>query len=795
MMTILSCITEDHNPWVIALAALICVAGSWTTVRLFKRAAAARWPESGAWFILTALITGASIWCTHFIAVLGYRPGTLVAFDPVLTIVSLLVAMMGAGMGFIVATFGGRPASLFGGSIVGLSIVVMHYTGMMGYRVEGIVSWDMPYLVASILISCILSAASLVVIRASDGVAGTYGGTALLVLAIVGLHFTGMTAFRVEPLAIDDAFSNPAALRALAMAVAGVALVIIVAGFASGMIDDRSRTNAAEALSNMSNGLVAVSATGRITLFNRRVNEMFGLAEDDIQMNMSLGDFLSNIGRKSGWSHARIERVIANHVVWLAKAETTMVEHDFDTGRVIAVVCRPLPKGGAILTYEDVTEARTGQRRITHMAYHDALTGLSNRRMFNDTIEAVASTDDYSLLMIDLDRFKTVNDKYGHAAGDDLLVQVSLRLRAALSQNDRAFRLGGDEFAVLLPLDTHGAEDVARRIVEALAAPFAVGTNLLRIGGSVGIAAISAGDDASTVQQRADLALYKAKKEGRGRVALYKDGMFEEAAERLAFAEDLAMVVERGQLELHYQPLLALPDRRLAGFEALLRWRHPDKGMISPAEFVPIAEASGAIEKIGAWVMREALREAARWPEDVYVSVNVSPVQLRSPAILSQIRRALADFGLSPERVEIEITETAMVDNSGQISAMLAGLRALGVRLAIDDFGTGYSSLAHLREFKVDRIKIDRSFISGVGEGPDEDRGASAVVRAVIGMARDMSIDTTAEGIETSGQLERVVGFGCSTGQGYLLGRPMTAAAAGSLVKSSGGVFPLMRAS
>ncbi|KQT88352.1 EAL domain-containing protein [Aurantimonas sp. Leaf443] len=778
MMTVLSCIAGDHNPWLIAVAALVCVAGSWATVRLFKRAAETRWPERGAWFILNALITGASIWCTHFIAMLGYDPGTLVGFEPVLTIVSLLVAMAGAGIGFVVAASSRRGASLLGGAILGLAIVVMHYTGMMGYRVEGIVSWDLSYLAASIAFSCVFSAAALFAVRASDEARHAHAGTALLVLAIVGLHFTGMTAFRVEPMEIAGSYSNPAALRALALAVAGVALVIIGAGFASGMIDDRSRAQAADALTNMSNGLVAVSPAGRITLFNGRVAEIFDLGEKVMRTDMPLAEFLAAIGARSGWDADRVRRVVSNHALWFAKTETTRLEQAFEDGRYVAVVCRPLPGGGAILTYEDVTEAREGQRRIAHMAYHDALTGLPNRRLFADTIEGRAGASALTLLLVDLDCFKAVNDKFGHAAGDDLLVQVVARLRAVLSESDRAFRLGGDEFAVLIPDDHVRAGALAGRMVEALAVPFAIGPNMVRIGCSVGIASILSTDDASAVQRRADLALYKAKNEGRGRVEIYREGMFEEAAERQAFEEELALAVERGQLELHFQPLYALSPHRLAGFEALVRWRHPERGMISPAVFIPVAETSGSMERIGAWVLDEALREAASWPDDIYVSVNVSPVQLQTPAILTQIHRAIDDHGLSPRQIELELTETALVENGGQIAAMLAGFRALGIRVAMDDFGTGYSSLAHLREFKIDRIKIDRSFVSGEGE----EANASAVVRAVVGIARELGIETTAEGIEDEEQLGRMMGFGCGTGQGYLLGRPMVAPAARALI-------------
>ncbi|WP_158626020.1 bifunctional diguanylate cyclase/phosphodiesterase [Arsenicitalea aurantiaca] len=781
MMTILACIADDHNAWLIMLAALVCVAGSWATVRLFNRAAATRSTEKAAWLLLTATVTGAAIWCTHFVAMLGYDPGTPIGFDPVLTIISLLVAMAGAYLGFLIAALELRFAPIVGGLVVGLAIVVMHYTGMMGYRVQGLVSWDMNYLVASIIVSCGFSAAALQMLRADRGKASTYGGTALLVLAIVGLHFTGMTAFRVEPMLVDGAFSNPAALRALAIAVAGVALVIVAAGLASNMIDDHARARAADALTNMSSGLVMVSAQERITLYNRRAAEIFGLEQANMALEMKLGDFLGLIGSRAGWEPSRIRRVLNNHRVWFAKDTTTRVEQEFEDGRVVAVVCRPLPEGGAILTYEDMTEAREGQKRIAHMAYHDTLTGLANRRLFSETLATAMGPDGLALLMIDLDRFKAVNDKFGHNLGDEVLVQAAARLKALARPNSTAFRLGGDEFAIILEGEVEAARGLAHDIVAAMTAPFAIGPHIARIGCSVGIASTLAEEDPSTMQQRADLALYKAKNQGRGRVETYRDGMMEEAAERQFFEEELIHAVERGQLELYYQPLFALPGRRLKGFEALIRWNHPDRGLISPADFIPIAEACGAIERIGAWIIDEACRQVGNWPRDLYVSINVSPIQMRSPAILTQIHQALESYGLSPRQVEIEITETAMVDNSEQIAATLAGFRALGIRVAIDDFGTGYSSLAHLREFKVDRIKIDRSFVGTVGH----DASADAVVRAVMGIARELSIETTAEGIETEQQLEALVKLGCGTAQGYLLGRPMTSERAGHLLEAA----------
>ncbi len=430
---------------------------------------------------------------------------------------------------------------------------------------------------------------------------------------------------------------------------------------------------------------------------------------------------------------------------------------------------------GAIAGYRgvmaDITVTMQAQAQVVHLAQHDALTGLPNRRSFSEQIAALSRNGSFVMLMLDLDRFKAVNDTLGHAVGDKLLVEAARRLRDNCRPSDMLFRLGGDEMALLGKLTRREAKTSADRMIAAFARPFQIGDQEVTVGLSIGIAMAGRGDDPEFVQRMADLALYEAKDAGRGRCEFYRDGMIEEAEQRSLLENDLAMAVKAGQFELHYQPLFALPGRELVGFEALIRWNHPDRGMVSPAEFIPVAEQCGAINDIGAWVIDEACGQAALWPDDLYVSINVSPVQLRSVDLLRQITDALDRHALTPRRIEVEVTETAMVENSEQITLALSGLRALGVRIAMDDFGTGYSSLVHLREFELDRIKIDRSFISASHTDP----GAAAVVRAITTMAREMAISTTGEGVENEDQLATLVDYGCGTAQGYLLGRPVDA--------------------
>ena len=442
---------------------------------------------------------------------------------------------------------------------------------------------------------------------------------------------------------------------------------------------------------------------------------------------------------------------------------------------------------GAVTGYRgvmaDISATMRAQAQVAHLAHHDALTGLPNRRSFSEQIEALSRSGPFFMLMLDLDRFKAVNDTLGHAVGDDLLIEAARRLRDNCQPSDMLFRLGGDEMALLGKLTQSEAERLADRLIASFARPFQIGDQEITVGLSIGLAMASQGDAPEFVQRMADLALYEAKENGRGRVEAYRDGMIEEASQRRLLESDLARAVQTGQFELHYQPLYSLPNRELAGFEALIRWHHPERGQVSPAEFIPVAEQCGAILDIGAWVIDEACRQAALWPDYLDVSINVSPVQLRSVDVLRQITDALSRHRLTPRRIEVEITETAMVENSEQIMLILAGLRALGVRIAMDDFGTGYSSLMHLREFELDRIKIDRSFVNASHTDPS----AAAVVRAITSMAKEMSISTTGEGVENEDQLANLVDYGCGTAQGYLLGRPVDARTASALA----GIVPV----
>ncbi|MGH6782268.1 MAG: putative bifunctional diguanylate cyclase/phosphodiesterase, partial [Sphingomonadaceae bacterium] len=424
-----------------------------------------------------------------------------------------------------------------------------------------------------------------------------------------------------------------------------------------------------------------------------------------------------------------------------------------------------------------VAALRASEAQAQHLAFHDTLTGLANRAMFQDRLDhALAAVrrggPAVALFYLDLDRFKAVNDTLGHPAGDQLIRQVATRLQEATRDEDTVARLGGDEFAII---QTGGvtppmAEVLCLRLVEVMGEPFDLDGTRVAVGVSIGvaIAPIHAGDRIE-LSRKADIALYEAKANGRGRYVLFTEAMDVTVQRRQAIERDLReAMADGGQFELYYQPIHDARSREAVSVEALLRWRHPVHGLMSPATFIPIAEEAGLIEPIGDWVLREACAAARGWLFGS-VSINVSAVQLRNPVLAENVLATIDDCGIEPGRVELEITETSFVENAAICERNIAALRARGVRIALDDFGTGYSSFNHLRDFAVDRIKIDRSFVAGI----DRHEGGSAIIRAIVGLAAARGIAVTAEGVETEGQAEWLAAIGCGALQGFLLSRPM----------------------
>jgi diguanylate cyclase (GGDEF)-like protein len=520
----------------------------------------------------------------------------------------------------------------------------------------------------------------------------------------------------------------------------------------------------------------------RVTVANRHYIEMYRLSPDLVRPGCSLRRLLE-ARQAVGTFGESIESYMAHQAAEGIIARKTP---ELPDGRVMSVVNTRMSDGGWVSTHEDITEQRRAEQRIAHMAGHDALTGLPNRLLFREGMEQALAAPDrensVAVLSIDLDCFKEVNDTHGHPAGDALLRGVADRLRRCVGDGMVA-RLGGDEFA-MIRVGAQSDEDVlllAERILKTLGEPMKVEGHDIRVGSSIGIAIAPAhGDDPDELLKHADTALYRAKADGRRTFRLFEPEMNIRALARRSLEADLRGALDRGEFELHYQPFVNLVSNQVTGFEALIRWHHRDKGLISPADFIPLAEETGLINPIGDWVLRQACMDAAEWPAGLQIAVNLSPVQLTNRALPRFVILALAAAGLDPKRLELEITETALLKDDEALLASLHHLRALGVRIAMDDFGTGYSSLKYLRSFPFDKIKIDRSFVKELGIRSD----CAAIVRAVAELGRSLAMTTTAEGVETEAQLAHLKKEGCTEVQGYLFSKPRPAGELASLIST-----------
>jgi diguanylate cyclase (GGDEF)-like protein len=522
------------------------------------------------------------------------------------------------------------------------------------------------------------------------------------------------------------------------------------------------------AINNMGQGLLLFDASERLIVCNNRYIEMYGLSPEVVKPGCSFRDVLRHRAATGSFG-GDVEKYCDGIRRNIQASNTSVVE--ISDGRLIQISNEPVPGGGWVATHEDVTERVRAEERIAHLAHYDALTDLPNRILFREHVERkladLSPGKRFGILYIDVDEFKSVNDSLGHHVGDELLKSVALRLQSCIGPGDLVARLGGDEFAVVKAGLSENAElDVlAQDIHHAIRAPARCLGQEISADASIGIAVAPAdGSKLEDLLKNADLAMYDAKSSGRHTYRFFAPEMDARMKARLKLESDLRNALNEGAFEVHYQPLLDLASNAVTGCEALLRWRHPDRGMISPAEFIPIAEETGLINELGEWVLRRACSDAAGWPHEIKLAVNVSPVQFKSKTLALKVAAALADSGLSPERLELEITEAVLIQDNEEALSILNQLRQLGVSIALDDFGTGYSSLSYLRRFPFDKIKIDRSFVNDITEVG----GSSPIVKAVVSIASARNMTTTAEGVETEGQREILRELGCSQMQGYL---------------------------
>ncbi|MGQ0685391.1 bifunctional diguanylate cyclase/phosphodiesterase [Bradyrhizobium sp.] len=785
MYQVLNCLGYEHDLRLVALAGLVCLLACAVAISLFHRARASRGPTRLKWMALDAVAAGCGIWATHFIAMLAYDPGHVAAYNIEISLLSLVFAIVTVAVGLAIALHDSRSITVAaGGAVVGLGVATMHYTGMLALEVPARIEWSAGHVAASILIGSMLAALALLVAARNDGFRSTSMATVLLTLAIVSHHFTAMGAVMLvpDPTRVAGALSIPPGILSFLTALAS--MVILGISMSAAMIDRRNKSELRKqqalldsALENMSQGLCMFDAEGRIVLYNERYLGLMGL-DPPPQEGQALVEVLELQKAAGQWKGDAAQYV--GDLIEEMRAGRTVERVIVRTSRSIRVVHQPMPNGGWVATFEDITEWEKAQQQIHHMARHDALTNLPNRTLFRERLERALRLarrgDQLSAFCLDLDHFKDINDSLGHPVGDALLKEVARRLSGCLTEDDTVARLGGDEFAVVQfcrGCDPTAPSALASRMVEAVGAPYEIAGHQLVIGVSIGVS-LSPDDGESPDQllKNADLALYRAKADGRGTYRFFEAGMDARAQARRLLEIDLRAALRREEFEVHYQPIVDIVGDRTVAFEALVRWNHPERGRIAPSDFIPLAEETGLIASLGEWVLRQACTEAARWSEPVVLAVNLSPVQFKNASLTSAVMAALRDSGLPASRLELEITESVLLQNSEATLEILHELRAQGVRISLDDFGTGYSSLSYLRSFPFDKIKIDRSFVQELASRED----SMAIVRAVAGLGRSLGIVTTAEGVETAEQLDLLRREGCNQAQGYLFSPPRPAA-------------------
>jgi diguanylate cyclase (GGDEF)-like protein len=570
-------------------------------------------------------------------------------------------------------------------------------------------------------------------------------------------------------------------------ALVGLALTLLILAAVERILqsETKARQKAEQlqlTLEHMSQGIMLVTKDLQIPIINGRCGELLDLPREFIKNPPPFDELVTF---QTDTAVPRITAVPDGGPPAEPAGETgaqlTVCERAMPNGTVLEVRSGRLPDGSFVQTFTDITKRWEAEAHVARLASEDPLTGLPNRRVFRAALDQLSrenpaasarQKNEFAVLFLDLDRFKVINDTLGHCVGDLLLQEAAKRLKSVLRDTDVLARLGGDEFAIVVPSVRSRAdlEALANRLVAAIVQPYTIDGHRIRSSVSIGIAVgPHDGENAEDLLMAADLALYAVKADSRGTFKFYRRAMNEEVNDRRQIEMDLREAIERTELELYYQPIINLRRNAIIGFEALARWRHPTRGMVPPAVFIPVAEDSGLILPLGEWTLMEACRRAVAWPDDLKIAVNLSPVQLSNANLVSMVEGILAETGLAPHRLELEITERIFMDDSETTLSALHRLKQLGVRISMDDFGTGYSSLSYLRSFPFDKIKVDRAFVSDLGQGTEH----LVIVQAVVSIARALGMTTTAEGVETGDQKQLLAALGCDEVQGYLFSAPV----------------------
>ncbi|WP_343525943.1 EAL domain-containing protein [Sphingomonas sp.] len=764
MLNIFGCIPNDHDPVLACLAVGVCVLGLRAMFILQTRSEECIERRRRIWASIAAVAAGISIWATQFLTMLAC-PGPLpLGFDLSLTLCSIGVPII--GIRGALSLLRPRPSVamlLLAGALVTTTVAVMNFVGMEALIVPARIYYSpggvaQAFVGAMLLLSLSLAAhwrlrgwprAALPVLTGTLGIATLHlGFTAAITLVPGG----GRLDTSLRPL-------QPATIAYGVV----LAIALVITSMLAAALLDRVLTDL-RGLAQATREGIAILQNGRIVEANDRLAMML-----DIDPGPLIGS------RPEDWLVTIDGDALALADGQLFDARPRVAG---DVDRCLEVACHAIEYRGRrarVMAVRDLTEQRRAQSRIEFLAVHDPLTQLPNRSYMQQALEAAIDQADQkgslALLALDLDRFKAVNDLFGHEAGDDILCRVAEILNRAVAEAGLVARIGGDEFLIL----QHGVGDPeqTRRLVDTILAGFATEMDLSRdpmaVGVSIGISFFPQdAADASTLRHNADVALYRAKANGRGMASFFDHEMDRAVKSRRLIEHDLRHALLRDQMRLVYQPLVATGSTDIIGYEALLRWQHPDHGEIGPSDFVPIAEDTGIILQLGEWVLFQACRTAATWPDPMTLAVNVSPIQFQLPNLVEIVTRAVRSSGFPAHRLELEITEGVLLHHRERTLNTLHQLKAMGIAIVMDDFGTGYSSLSNLQSFPFDKIKIDRSFISGV----TNDESARSIVRAIVGLGHSLNLPVVAEGVETAEQHRMVLEEGCQQSQGFLFGRP-----------------------
>ncbi|MCJ2020462.1 EAL domain-containing protein [Methylobacterium sp. E-065] len=778
MIRILTCITQQHDLRLVALSAVICALGSFAVTTMMAQAEVTKAPHTARWIGAAAVVFGSSVWALHFVAMLAFAPAEGIAYEIDLTASSIAVAVAGTWVALLLWHLFRRPAAVaLAGTVLGLAIAGMHYLGVSAMRSSGFIAFDPAFVVASLGVGIGLAALALARARDLLSLRRRIEVTTWLALAICGLHFTGMAATTVAPMLRLSEEGHLLGSTSLALAVGLVSLAILLACLIAILFQQHlsqravRELNRMRLLANLTHEVLLIHRDCEIVEVNDAGVRLFGEPVEDLVGRNILGLFAES----EGPTLARRARCPVDDL----RPEEFIMRAAGGVLVPVELSCSAIEFGGRPATavaLRDLTDRKRDEARIRHLALHDALTDLPNRYLLEQRLAhaldaAAQDGSGVAVVYLDLDRFKPVNDLHGHAVGDALLVQVAKRMLGELRPTDTLARVGGDEFVAVLAgtrAPEHAAE-ISDRLVGGLVRPFAIEGQCVEIGASAGVALYPGdGGTAETLLRAADTALYRVKDDGRGAVRFFEASMDTQLQARRQMEYELGLAIARDELRLFYQPIVNGATGEIETFEALIRWQHPERGFVSPAEFIPLAEQSGLIAQIGAWVIDTACAAAASWPRPWRVSVNVSPQQFRQSDVPAIVVRALARHGLVAARLVIEITESVFIQDATKAVEVLTRLRGLGVRLALDDFGTGYSSLSYLQQFRFDKIKIDQSFVRKIEQSAD----TLTIVRAIANLGHNLGLQVTVEGVETAEQLAILRQLGCDQMQGYLFAKP-----------------------